>query len=531
MSLLALGRRLYTPFLDPVFVKDLEGLSRRWRMYAGRMMYVALAGVTVYLFLGTLKGPIRVSESAALGRNLFSGLVTLQMGYVTIAMAHLAADLLLREARSGTLQLMLLTPLSGWRIALGKWKSVMAHASSLIVAGIPPLGITAYLGGVELKDLLWSSSLSLAMAGLSSAMAMYVALHARTAVRAAAIATALIVLWALILLVFAGIPLTLSGGVQWFAFAAACLHPIAAAVSAANPAVFGEPAAYAWIVAVVLCLGAAQVLLMSTAGHLSISSTLDELLAPRGTASSERKELPTEWAGPVWDRHPLLWREISLQGGRLQDGARRMLLITAVVLLGMFFTPTTRGSFEMDKLLLVLTGFAMAGGSGLFVLDREGRHLDVLLTLPVGSGAFVGAKLIARVCTLEGAAYVVCTLFLLEIGFGDPLGSRRTLTALVVCFIFFSYVVSALASLHARTSRGAFLLAASLVWGLLLGLPLLRQVVPEAVLGIVHPTILGEGLIRSPGSEAAAGFFILIYGSVSAVTIAAILQGYRRQLR
>src|SRR6185503_10587964 len=178
--------KLYLPFLDPVFLKDLEGPSRRWRLYVGRMLYVSLVGVAVYLFLGELTGSLSPSASAQLGRRLFMCIVTLQMGYLTVAMAHQAADLLLREARSGTLQLMLLTPLSGWRIALGKWKSVMAHAASLVAAGIPPLGITAYLGGVEPMDLLWSASLTLALAGLSSAMAMYVALHARTAVRAAA---------------------------------------------------------------------------------------------------------------------------------------------------------------------------------------------------------------------------------------------------------------------------------------------------------------------------------------------------------
>jgi hypothetical protein len=187
-SLLSRGARLYGVFLDPVFLKDLQGVSRRWRLYAGRMLYVALVGFIVYLFLSDTRKMLSPSASAELGRHLFNGLVTLQMIYLPIAMAHLAAELLLQEARSGTLQLMLLTPLSGWRIALGKWKAVMAHAIMLILAGLPPLAITAYLGGVGPWELLWSSSLSLALAGLSSSMALYASLRARTANRAAAAA-------------------------------------------------------------------------------------------------------------------------------------------------------------------------------------------------------------------------------------------------------------------------------------------------------------------------------------------------------
>src|SRR6185503_16405625 len=172
--------KLYLPFLDPVFLKDLEGPSRRWRLYVGRMLYVSLVGVAVYLFLGELTGSLSPSASAQLGRRLFMCIVTLQMGYLTVAMAHQAADLLLREARSGTLQLMLLTPLSGWRIALGKWKAVMAHAATLILSGLPLLAAAAYLGGIRPRDLLWSSSLSFALAGLSSALALFAALRART---------------------------------------------------------------------------------------------------------------------------------------------------------------------------------------------------------------------------------------------------------------------------------------------------------------------------------------------------------------
>jgi ABC-type transport system involved in multi-copper enzyme maturation permease subunit len=522
---------LYVPFLDPVFLKDLGGLSRRWRLYAGRMIYISLIGGLVYLILGTLKGPIGPSASAALGRGIFVGIVTIQMGYATLAMSHLAADLLLREARSGTLQLMLLTPLSGWRIALGKWKASMAHAASLILAGLPPLGITAYLGGVTWWELVWSSSLTFALAGLSSALALFAALNSRTAVRAAFLANGLLLLWGLILLILFGIAYAFFHS-PWIIFAAECLHPVAAAIGAENAAWFGSPAAYGWIGATALSLMAAQVFLMSAAGHLSISESVDELLASKATLPSDFVEVRSSICRTVWERHPLLWRESATFETSGWGWTRRLAL---VILCSVLVFIVVRGDEKAMKLgvwLLPLTGLAMAAGAGLFTQDKEGRHLEILLTMPVSSGQIIGAKLLSRVWTVEGAAYVLSILFMLEVWFDRPPGPCLPLVPLVLCFALFAYILAALASLNLQTYRSAFLLAGAVVWGVLLGLPLLREVLPGPVLWIAHPTALTQGLMDGDVRMGSSiGTFVLVYGALTALMIGVMIRQYRGQVR
>ena len=524
--------KLYLPFLDPVFLKDLEGLSRRWRMYAGRMIYVGLIGIAVYLFVDELTGIKSPSVSARLGRRLFISLLTLQMGYVTIAMAHMAADLLLREARTGTLQLMLLTPLSGWRIALGKWKAVMAHAATMILSGLPPLAAAAYLGGVGPWDLLWSSSLSFAMAGLSSALSLYAALRARTPARATLAAVAHLLGWGMLVLLVFGVLYALTRS-SWVMFAAGILHPVAAAIGAESAAWFGGPTAYSWIGATLLSLAAAQVFLMSAAGHLSISNTVDGLLAPIEAREPDPPAVERLSSNrPVWDHHPLLWRESAALEGGGQGWTRRFAVVLLVAVLVFLLVRADEKPMQLGAGLVPLTGLAMAAGAGLFIRDKEGRHLEVLLTLPVTSGQVVGAKLMSRICTVEGAAYFLSILCLMKFWFDHPPGPCLSLVPPALCFVLFAYLLAGLWSLQVQTSRSAFLLAATVVWGMLLGLPLLRRILPTWVLGIVHPTVLTEGLMEGSDVQGLPiTTFVVIYVVLMAAMITVMVRRYRGQIR
>jgi ABC-type transport system involved in multi-copper enzyme maturation permease subunit len=528
-SILSQVVRLYAEFLDPVFLKDLEGLSRRWRLYAGRMFYITLVGLIVYLFLRDTRSMLSPSASAELGRHLFNGLVTFQMMYVTIVMAHLAADMLLREARSGTLQLMLLTPLSGWRIALGKWKAVMAHAVMLILAGLPPLAITAYLGGVGLWELLWSPAVSLALAGLSSSMALYAALRARTAVRAAMAALLHIGLTGILLLFVSGILFAITRS-SWVMFAAGMLHPIVAVVGATNVAWFGAPAGYGWIGATVFFLVIAQVYLMSAAGHLSISSTLDELLAPPGTAT-EKPGRASIGLRRVWDRHPLLWRECAINGVSGQDWTRRLALVLLCSVLVFVLMPVVFHPSVLNFWLVALSGLAMAAGAGLFIGDKQGRHLEVLLTLPVTNEEVVGAKLLSRIWSVEGVVFVLSILVFLKVWFGDRTLLAVSMAPLILSFVLFAYVLAALASLHVQTSRSAYVLAAAVVWGALFGLSALKKAVPIQLLALIHPTVLGGVFLEANESDPLliAGF-VGVYALMILFMIVTMVRRFRLQV-
>jgi hypothetical protein len=103
---------------------------------------------------------------------------------------------------------------------------------------------------------------------------------------------------------------------------------------------------------------------------------------------------------------------------------------------------------------------------------------------------------------------------------------------LVLCFALFAYILAALASLNLQTYRSAFLLAGAVVWGVLLGLPLLREVLPGPVLWIAHPTALTQGLMDGDVRMGSSiGTFVLVYGALTALMIGVMIRQYRGQVR
>src|SRR5205814_9042315 len=73
-------------FVDPLSVKELSGIARRWQTYVGRGLYVGLIGLIVGIFWMNLsRGGDWMSPSAyaELGRGLFYTFFAMQMVVVT----------------------------------------------------------------------------------------------------------------------------------------------------------------------------------------------------------------------------------------------------------------------------------------------------------------------------------------------------------------------------------------------------------------------------------------------------------------
>src|SRR5438876_8682803 len=155
---------------DPLALKELSGLSRRWQTYLARGVYVGLLGLILGQFWFTVtsfSSFASPSEYADLSRRIFHDFVRLQMLFVTLTAILSAADTIPREFQRGMMGVLTLTPLTFHEIVMGKWKAVMAQAGSLIFCGVPVVAICVYLGGVGLWEMVWSLSLTAATAAVA----------------------------------------------------------------------------------------------------------------------------------------------------------------------------------------------------------------------------------------------------------------------------------------------------------------------------------------------------------------------------
>jgi ABC-type transport system involved in multi-copper enzyme maturation permease subunit len=470
-------------FLDPVTLKEIYGISRRGQTYFGRGIYVGVIGLIVYQFWTSIasRGPIlSPSEYAELGRTLFTRFVPLQMVMVSIASIGAAADRIIREERAGTLGLLLLTPLTARLIAFSKWKAALAQSGSLILCGLPVLAVCVYLGSVGTWDLLWCFSLTAAMAMLGAAFGLRASAVYATVPRA-------LVMGLLYLLGYALLPLALLFVAGLYGiYAAPFLHPAYSAGWMLTDRVVSVPAlGYSWIPATILSFFAARVIVGNVAALIErkvkvppaplLPSDSEELVHPAATPKLFSKDAaPQRASREVWERDPLLWKEILTRaGGRWSRDSKSMFLIYAFIFILLCWLFTRGGSLGTFAFLSALfTILAVVNGASLFAPEKEGRKMEMLLSSPVSSADIVRSKLLAGLIAPESLRISLLGL-VTAVGFSWWSGAGVLLyPAVFFLFLLFAFALAATASLHAATMQGAALACAGILCLILLVMPI-----------------------------------------------------------
>jgi len=472
--------------LDPVTVKEIYGISRRGQTYAGRVLYVGIIALILYEFwsMNLASTPfVSPSAYAELGRKLFSQFVPFQMIMVSLAAIGAGADRVIREDQAGTLGLLLLTPLTARRILFSKYKAALAQAGSLILCGVPVVAVCVYLGSVGPWALLWCFSLTAAMAALGAASALRASAIYATVPRA-------LVMGFVYMLGFALLPLSLVfvGGFAAI-FVAPFLHPAyAAGYLLLNSGTHLEVLNFGWIVATAVSIGCAHFVVSRSARlvekrvHSPVHRTLAPdaadpappgRLGPRHT-KAEAPEKPERKTREVWDRDPLLWKELLTRAGnRWTSESKTLFLIYFVIfilLCWLFTRGMSPGTFCGLGALFAL--LALVNGATLFAPEKEGRKMEMLLSSPLSSADIVRSKLVAGLIAPESIRVALLGLGT-AVSFSWWSGPGVLIYA-GVFFLFtaFAFFLGSAASLHARTLQGAALASVGILCILVLVLPI-----------------------------------------------------------
>jgi ABC-type transport system involved in multi-copper enzyme maturation permease subunit len=535
--------------LDPLTVKEIYGISRRGQTYAGRVLYVGIIALILYEFwsMNVAQVPfLSPSAYAALGRKLFTQFVPFQMLMVTLAAIGASADRIIREDSAGTLGLLLLTPLTARRIVLSKWKASLAQAGSLILCGIPVVAVCVYLGSVGPWDLLWCFSLTGAMALLASAFGLRASAVCTTVPRALMLAF-------LYMLGFALLPLALVfvGGLAAF-FASPFLHPAyAAGFLLVREGASTEVFTFAWIPATIVSIVVSRWVVLRVVKPLEkrIQSPVVRQLSPDAedpVHPAAPHERPGRPAAPqrtpreVWDRDPLLWKELLTRAGnRWSSESKSLFLIyTLIFILLCWLVKQGRSLGTFAFLGALFSMMAVVNGASLFAPEKEGRKLDMLLSSPVSSASIIWSKLTAGLASPEAIRLGLVGLGT-AVAFSWWSGPGVFLyVGVFVLFVVFSFVLAAAASLHAETLQGAALASTGILCVLVLVLPIVVSILsppdsrvehfslPILALRAFDPVAVLEPLDRSadartPG-DALGPFlmFSLLYGSATAGLVA-----------
>jgi len=461
--------------MDPLTLRELQGVSRRSVTYLTRVVYVGLLGLTLYVWWFTQRHRFRSlspSELAELGRQLFNTLVAFQMLLVGLGATIGAADLLLKEIRTRTLAMVVSTPLTGVAIVASKWKAAMIQAVGLLLCGLPAIASCAYLGAIGTWEIAWSLGLTTGLASIGAALGLRHAVNCKTTSGATLLAV-------LEFTVAFCIPALISGMLPLVRSAIVFIHPVGALAGVTGTGIAGAGGEFGWISSSIACLLVSVWLIRRTGRSvLELGSRVEEpdpdLTEDRGllVAGAAFRSWVTEMR--VWDEQPLLWKELATRPGvRLETYLGRPLLWATFVFLVLMWLAT--GGSSVEFITVVEAGVLAAlvvSGSGLFTRDRDTRWNEMILSTPLTNVDLLRAKLMGGLIAPE-SLYMLGLGLVVLLGWSLPSGVVPALLGLATTalFLLFAYLLAALASLLSRTMRGAFLFSGAVVVLLLLAFP------------------------------------------------------------
>jgi hypothetical protein len=186
----------------------------------------------------------------------------------------------------------------------------------------------------------------------------------------------------------------------------------------------------------------------------------------------------------VWQTRALLWKELRTRAsGKLRNSVRLSLILlilsSAVFWLGLEILHALMWISAVATFLL-----ALSNGVGLFVMEKEERKWDVLLSTPLGSGEIVQAKLVAGLVPLLPTT-VLLILFWGSAGWISGFYPLEVVQALLVVIFpgLLAFAAGAASSLHAASLRGAFSVAFGGLIALFVILPVLISIDVPHLLG------------------------------------------------
>jgi len=143
--------------LNPVFRRELNTLLRSWKTYGALTVYVAIL-MAVERIAGLQVNNYAYGRNYGFDPRIVAERYTLLSGFqfvlIAIITPALTAGAIAGERERQTLNLMLITKMSTFKIAAGKLMSSLSIVVLLIVASMPVFAMMFYYGGVSLPDLI-----------------------------------------------------------------------------------------------------------------------------------------------------------------------------------------------------------------------------------------------------------------------------------------------------------------------------------------------------------------------------------------
>lgn len=426
--------------LLPVIERELRAASRLSSTFTMRMLGVfALTAATVYFAVTSAFGPNE-------GLRLFSSEHRLLLLAIWLLAPFLAADVISRERREGTLPLLSLTALRPVEVAVAKTLVHGLRAFGLWLAVIPVLAIPLLLGGVTRADLAFAAALHFSSIALGLAAGLLASSFSKRFVRAQALAALLAFAFAVLLTLVVGLaffflfirpawgkPSNLSHEIFWEIGIETGLY--------LSPAIFRAMGSgnLQWLAGGVVLAFALLTFLwvLPVVAWRIRASWRDKPSSQRWLAFQDLlcrpmffREWLKRWMKRRLQANPIGWLEQRTWNGRLVMWSWMAVVISIYSYTLANFSFFVRGFAGLQTFPAVLLAISMAASaSGSFRRERETGVLELLLVSPLKESDIVWGRILGvyqqftPALALLFGVWIWCSEFLLPEGVWTDIGA------------------------------------------------------------------------------------------------------------
>ena len=389
--------------MGPIFSFECLTAARRWRLFAGRGVFVLLllAGLG-FCWMPAEGQALSTAAASRIGNQFFTAVVSVQLAVVLLAAPAAAAGAICIDKGRGTLHHAFVTDLTAREIVLGKLGARLVSVLGLMACGLPVLALSGLLGGVEPRAAVGAYLVAFGVAVVGTALALTFSVWARKPHQALLPTYAILGVWIGVMPLLVWLDL-IGNPIGWTPalWVAVLSNPIGCTLASSfDPTANALPAQAAFLGGSLL-FGLALALLASGSVR---SVTLEQASRP---ARRQRPGLPARLLalvpGPPLDGNAVLWREWhrkrpSRWTGRLWTAYA---LVSGLASLGVivlyYLTPHHHDVSELAGLVNgggVTVGLLLLSITAPLALaeERDRGSLDVIMATPLSSATIVWGK-------------------------------------------------------------------------------------------------------------------------------------------
>lgn len=136
-------------FLNPLAVREVRQACRSWKLVVFLSVYLLIQGAIFAIWVYTASDRGTFENPTSIGRGLFITMSIVLVSVVMLIFPAFSSTAIASEHEKKSFDLLLLTPLTPWEIALGKFFAAGIQASLFLIATVPLFAMANLFGGIE----------------------------------------------------------------------------------------------------------------------------------------------------------------------------------------------------------------------------------------------------------------------------------------------------------------------------------------------------------------------------------------------